>query len=166
MQTAIRPDTRRPMLQAPVAVHVRRRADARRPTLRVTLQALVVGLLVVSGVGIGLVSYLTVGQSLQTLQGYILRSATQSVASALRARFDPGPRTLADLKLQAEHGRLPVDDLDALGTYFADRLRSERTLSQLVFADAATGSTSGTRRMADDQMSIGVEELWADGGEW
>src|SRR5436305_1146719 len=83
---------------------------------------------------------------IETLQGSMLRSATQSVASALRARFDPGPGMLAGLKLQAEYGRLPLDDLDGLGTFFADRLRSEPTLSQLVFADAATGSTSGTRR--------------------
>ncbi len=73
-----------------------------RLTLRVTLQALVVTLLIVSGVGIGLVTFLSFGQSIQTLQGYILRSAATSVADALRANFDPGPRTLAALKLQVE----------------------------------------------------------------
>src|SRR5437868_341153 len=113
---------------------------SRRVALRVTLQVILLGLLLITVLVIGVVNYLSASRTTDVLEQEILSAAARAVEARVQAYLEPGPRTLTDLETRAENGRLPLDDFEALGGFFADRLRYESTLGRLQYADAATGT--------------------------
>src|SRR4051812_49967579 len=100
-----------------------RTSRSRRVTLRLTLQVILLGLLLTTVFVIGIVNYLSARRTTDVLEQEILSAAARVVEGHVQAYLEPGPRTLTDLQMRAEYGRLPLDDFAALGAFFADRLR-------------------------------------------
>jgi adenylate cyclase len=136
--------------------------------LRVTLQMILLGLLAATVLAIGIVNYLSARQSTEVLERDIVGASARAVEGRVMAFLEPGPRTLTDLEIRSENGRLPLDDFDVLGAFFADRLRYERTLSRLQYADAATGALVSASRDEDNQILLLVGDLKGGGvrDEW
>ncbi|HZR99005.1 MAG TPA: hypothetical protein VFE37_09885, partial [Chloroflexota bacterium] len=150
---------------AHAAGHTTRR---HRLALRVTLQAILLGLLLTTVLAIGIVNYLSARRTTDVLEQDLLSAAARAVQGRVQAYLEPGPRTLTDLETRAEYGRLPLDDFDALGAFFADRLRYESSLGRLQYADAATGTLVSARRDNDNRILLVVGDPTAGGvrDEW
>src|SRR5262245_15184695 len=145
-----------------------RSTKSHRVPLRVTLQVILLGLLLTTVLAIGLVTYRSARDGTEVLERDLLSAATRGVESRVQAYLEPGPRTLTDLEIRSEYGRLPLDDFDALGAFFADRLRYESTFGRLQYADAATGTLVSARRDSDNRILLFVGDPTAGGvgDEW
>src|SRR5438270_3770257 len=127
---------------------------SRRVALRVTLQVILLGLLLTTVLAIGVVNYLSARRSTEVLERDLLSAVARAVEGRVQAYLERGPRTLTDLETRSEYSRLPLDDFDALGAFFADRLRYEHTLSRLQYADDATGTLVSASRDEDNQILL------------
>jgi hypothetical protein len=139
-------------------------SSRRRTTFTVALLTLVVGLLVANSLATGGVWFAKSLDSIQTLENryYVLyaRSAAQLTADM----FGEGADTLEEFEVRASRGLLPMYNLDELGERLVERLRVERHLAWLSYADAGTGGFVGAWRRDDGAIVLNLSTPDRDGG--
>jgi adenylate cyclase len=118
----------------------------RLPTLRLTLQVVLLGLLVGTVVAIVVIDFRRDRKTTAALQSQILTAASRGLEGRIRAFIEPAVRTVDDLENRARLGNLPIDEPEELGLFLVDRLRYERNLNQLQYAAHDTGTMVAARR--------------------
>ena len=117
-----------------------------QPTLRLTLQVVLLGLLLGTVLAIGIVDYRNDRKTTAALESQILTVASRGLEGRIRAFLEPAVRTVDDLEDRSLLGNLPIDEPEKLAAFLADRLRYERTLNQLQFAAQGTSTMVAARR--------------------
>lgn len=113
---------------------------------RVALLTLVLGSLLLTTGGIGLIAYRNSREALEDIKEKHHRLTSQAMASEIHRLIDPAQRILMEYQALAARSLLPLDDSDALGLRFAEALRARHFLGWLSYSDAATGRFVGAWR--------------------
>ncbi|HYM73715.1 MAG TPA: adenylate/guanylate cyclase domain-containing protein, partial [Stellaceae bacterium] len=93
------------------------------------------------------------------------RAAAVSATDAEVHRFfEAAPGVTDAFAAQASRGALPLDDLDRLAALFAERLRVERQLAWIGYAEAGSGRYAGATRYDDGEIVEYVADPKVDGG--
>ncbi len=142
----------------------RRPARPRQLSLRVALLSLLLGLLTATALSIGVVQWVTSVRAIREMESKSFQMLVLTLSGQVQSFLEPGMLALGEAQALALHGRLLVDDLDALGGYLVDRLRYQHTLSWLSYSDAATGRVVGAWREPDGQVVLSVAAPDVDDG--
>lgn len=148
------------------AVNAVERARPRRLALRMTLQLLILGLLLVTVLGVGAVDFVSSRQATEDLELQLVRTSTQAVANDVAASFEPSLRALRELKLRAEFERLPLDDRLQLGLLLADRVRYDSPVHRLAWVDQAAGGLVSAYRNDDNRVILVKMDPAVEGGQF
>ena len=132
--------------------------------LRPTLLSLVLGLLVATVVAIGAIAFLKTSDSIETLAGQQFAAVTHATVERVQTLASAAPRILLEYEAQAHRGILPLNDLEALGMRFAERLRQNPDLAWIGYADVATNTFLGATRRAGDAIRIYTARPGVNGG--
>ena len=120
-----------------------------RLKLRPTLLGAIIGLLVATVATIGGVAFFQTSRSIDLLVDQHFDTAANAAATEVRRLLAPAPAILRELEILALRGRLPLQDMEALGEIFAERLRQQPDLAWIVYGDATRDTYTGATR-ADD----------------
>src|ERR671933_452271 len=91
------------------APHLRLRGVSQRPrqlSLRLTLLALLVGLLVATVVSISLVQWVTTARSIEQIESKSFRMLVLTLSSQVQSFLELGTLALQEARERAQHGRL------------------------------------------------------------
>lgn len=134
-------------------------------TLRITLLTLLVSLLLGTAASLGAVAFVSTRESIQDLQERYFRVVSVAVTRETATFLQAGLPLLEEAHAQASRGRLPVDDPDALGEYFVERLRFQPALAWLSYSDDATGRFVGAWRREDGAIILNQSAPDVDEGQ-
>ena len=136
----------------------------RRLSLRTTLLSLLVGLLVVTMGSLAGLFDVNSSRSVAELEARYFRTISLAIGGEVAAFLDPALPILEELNARAQRGRLPVDDLDALGEELVERLRYQKPLAWLSYGEQATGRFVGAWRRSDGAIVLNRSAPEVDGG--
>lgn len=142
---------------------------ARRPrplvTLRVTLLALVLGLLLVTIAALATISFTSQARSLEDLETRYFSLAAETMDSRLATLLQPAAPLLNEAVYSATTvGTLPLADDEALLAYALARVRFVDGLTWFYYGDAATGRFVGVRKEPDGTLVLARSAPGVDGG--
>ncbi len=110
-----------------------------RPSLRITLLTLLVGLLLVTVISLARVAQTSMSRIVGDMESRLFMIGALAIGAQVDAFFAPAPPLLEDLADQARRGGLHVDDPDELSEYLVARLRRSPSVGWLSYSDQATG---------------------------
>ncbi len=107
---------------------------------------LLLGSLLLTVGGIGVVVYLNSLRSLETLRRQHFQLVSLAVTREVQEFFKPAYRTLFEFQTLGERSLLPLDDPAQLGALFAERIRFISSVSWMSYSDLASGRFVGVWR--------------------
>ena len=140
----------------------------RTVTMRFTLLALILSLLVVSGLAVNAVWFFKSRETSQDASDRFFALFANVAASRLSNLLRPAAYVLRDYHIRARRGLLAVD-AESLGDVLVERLRANPGFYQLYYADAATGRFVGAFQPVDETVILRRSQPDVDGGafaEW
>ena len=108
-----------------------------------------ISLLIVTVSGIGFFAYLKAYDAMESQLQQQYRASSQAAAERLTGLVSDVPRTLHEYEILAQTGLLPINDQNALGMWFVERLRQNSNFAWVGFGDARTGRYIGAKRGTD-----------------
>jgi adenylate cyclase len=135
-----------------------------RPSLRITLLTLLVGLLLVTVISLARVAQTSMSRIVGDMESRLFTIGALAIGAQIDAFFAPAPPLLEDLADQARRGGLHVDDPDELSDYLVSRLRRSPTVGWLSYSDQATGRFVGAWRRDDGAIILNRSTPDVDGG--
>ncbi|MBA2448763.1 MAG: hypothetical protein H0V51_12135 [Chloroflexi bacterium] len=136
----------------------------RRLSLRTTLLTLLVGLLILTVVSLAGLFDVNTSRSVAELEARYFRTISLAISGEVAAFLDPALPILQELSAGAQHGRVPVEDLDRLGEELVERLRYRKPLAWLSYGEQTTGRFVGAWRRADGAIVLNRSAPDVDGG--
>lgn len=125
----------------------------RRYSLRVTLSTLLIALLVLTVGGIVGIIMAVRTRSLDTTSKMIQKEASQRIGDKFRERFQHAEDLLRECLRLTERGLIPIDDLDRLSQYLAERIRYDTRHEWFAFG-RPDGQGGGAIRRADGRILL------------
>jgi adenylate cyclase len=122
--------------------------------LRPTLLAVLLGLLVATVGGIGAIAFIKTTESIETLAHQQFGAVVKATVARVQGVVGDVPGTLFEYEQLARRGVLPLDDEQALGTVFVERLRQNPSLAWLGFGDARDDSFVGATRRSGKGVTL------------
>jgi len=135
-----------------------------RPSLRLTLLTLLVGLLLVTVISLARVAQTSMSRIVADMESRLFTIGALTIGAQVDAFFAPAPPLLEDLADLAQRGGLRVNDPDALAGYLVGRLRRSPTVGWLSYSDQATGRFIGAWRRDDGAIILNQSAPDVDGG--
>jgi adenylate cyclase len=120
--------------------------------LRPTLLTVILGLLLATVAGIGAIAFVKTSESIDALARQQFTAVVQATVARVQSLVEGVPSSLREYELLAQRGVLPIDDKQALGAVFVERLRQNPKLAWIGFGDARDGSFVG----ATDRSGTGI----------
>ena len=132
------------------------RPDAPRLSLRLqpTLLAVLLGLLVATVGGIGAIAFVKTTESIETLAHQQFAAVVKATVARVQGLVGDVPGTLFEYEQLARRGVLPLDDEQALGTVFVERLRQNPSLAWLGFGNARNDNFVGATRRSGKGVAL------------
>ena len=138
-------------------------------TMRFTLLAVILSLLIVSGLAINAVWFVKSRATSQVLNdrffALFASVATRRTSDLLR----PAVYVLREYQIEAQRRLQPVDDPAAFGEQLVEQLRANPNFTLLYYADAATGHFVGAWQPVGETLILSHSQPDIDGGafaEW
>ncbi len=125
-----------------------------RISFRLTLLAVLVGLVLVTAAAIGWISYGHGRTTAEVLSRQILAQTSHRVEQRVSHLLDRAVIRADTSKRLIESGSLPADDLEAVGRYLAEALAATPELSYLSFGRDDTGAYTHAYRDRDGTITI------------
>jgi hypothetical protein len=133
-------------------------------SLRVTVLALLAGLLFSTIAPIAGVTFFSTSQAIGELEGTHFVVVSAAATREIESLLEPARSLLAECRTQAERDLLPVDQPDRLGDFLVERLRYRKNLAWLSYSDDATGRFVGAWRDQDGTIILNQSSPDTDGG--
>jgi adenylate cyclase len=141
----------------------------RTVTMRFTLLALILSLLVVSGMAINGVWFFKSRETRQDASDRFFALFANVATSRINDLLRPAAFVLRDYHIRAQRGLLAVNDTESLGDVLVERLRANPGFYQLYHADTATGRFVGAFQPVDETVILRRSQPDVNGGafvEW
>ena len=122
--------------------------------LRPTLLAVLLGLLVATVGSIGAIAFFKTSESIETLAHQQFAAVTKATGERVQSLVAGVPRVLLEYELMAQRGLLPIDDQEALGMQFVERLRQNPEMAWIGFGDARNGHFVGATRRSGSGVRL------------
>jgi hypothetical protein len=131
-----------------------------RPTLLIATASLVGATMAAAGASFQYYA----GTMVERLLERQFDTVAGGAAVQVEALFEVAVRTLKELRRLAELDLLPLDDPEALGRLFAERLRGDSRLGWISHGDLARNRFVGATRLADGAILVNVSQPGVGGG--
>ncbi len=118
----------------------------RKTTFQAALLRLLLGTLLLTVGGIGVLVYYNSIRAIEALRKQHFQLISIAVAREVQEFFKPAYRTLFELQTLGERDLLPLDDPALLGALFAERIRYIPSVSWMSYSDLASGRFVGVWR--------------------
>jgi adenylate cyclase len=133
-------------------------------SLRVTILALLAGLLFSTIAPIAGVTFFSTSQAIGELEGTHFLVVSTAATREIESLLEPARSLLAESRTQAERDLLPVDEPDRLGDFLVERLRYRKNLAWLSYSDDASGRFVGAWRDQNGSIILNQSSPDRDGG--
>ena len=132
--------------------------------LRPTLLVVLLGLLVATVGGVGTIAFVKTTESIEILAHQQFAAVVKATVARTQGLVGDIPGTLFEYEQLARRGVLPLDDEEALGTAFVERLRQNPSLAWLGFGDARDDNFVGATRRGGRGVTLYTARPDKNGG--
>jgi adenylate cyclase len=127
-----------------------KRPARRKFPLQLTLMTWMIGLLVVTVAVIGTIVHVRTTTAIEWLVHLHLESVATATRSEVKSLLQSASNVVDEYATNGAKGRLPLDDPEALGMLFVERIRHQPVIGWIGFGDARDHSYTGATRAFDD----------------